>query len=150
MQENLNQHTEGGDSDDGMELGMVFVQPKAGRFCYAGARFPLFILNRGEMQEIKGDKKGIGYRHIDFDQDFTEYTLDMETGMRLYMVSDGVIDQIGGDKRRSFGKNRFRAMLLEMANLPLHQQGAMLNQALVAYQGAEQRRDDVSIMGLEF
>ena len=41
-------------------------------------------------------------------------------------------------------------MLLEMANLPLHQQGAMLNQALVAYQGAEQRRDDVSIMGLEF
>lgn len=150
MQENLNQHTEGGDSDDGMELGMVFVQPKAGRFCYAGARFPLFILNRGEMQEIRGDKKGIGYRHIDFDQDFTEYTLDMETGMRLYMVSDGVIDQIGGDKRRSFGKNRFRAMLLEMANLPLHQQGAMLNQALVAYQGAEQRRDDVSIMGLEF
>ena len=150
MQENLNQHTEGGDSDDGMELGMVFVQPKAGRFCYAGARFPLFILNRGEMQEIKGDKKGIGYRHIDFNQEFTEYTLDMETGMRLYMVSDGVIDQIGGDKRRSFGKNRFRAMLLEMANLPLHQQGAMLNQALVAYQGAEQRRDDVSIMGLEF
>lgn len=150
MQENLNQHTQGGDSDDGMELGMIFVQPQAARFCYAGARFPLFILCQGEMQEIKGDKKGIGYRHIDFDQDFTEYTLDIVPGMRLYMVSDGVIDQIGGDKRRSFGKNRFRSMLLEMANLPLHQQGAKLNQALIAYQGAEHRRDDVSIMGLEF
>ena len=150
MQENLNQHTQGGDSDDGMELGMIFVQPQAARFCYAGARFPLFILSQGEMQEIKGDKKGIGYRHIDFDQDFTEYTLDIVSGMRLYMVSDGVIDQIGGDKRRSFGKNRFRSMLLEMAKLPLHQQGTKLNQALIAYQGAEHRRDDVSIMGLEF
>ena len=150
MQENLNQHTEGGDSDDGMELGMIFVQPQAGRFCYAGARFPLFILNRGEMHEIKGDKKGIAYRHIDFEQDFTEYTLDIESGMRLYMVSDGVIDQIGGNKRRSFGKNRFRSLLLEMADLPLHQQGAILNQALIEYQGAEHRRDDVSIMGLEF
>ena len=150
MQENLNQHTQGGDSDDGMELGMIFVQPQAAKFCYAGARFPLFILSQGEMQEIKGDKKGIGYRHIDFDQDFTEYSFDIEPGLRLYMVSDGVIDQIGGDKRRSFGKNRFRAMLLEMANLPLHQQGAKLNQALIAYQGAEHRRDDVSIMGLEF
>ena len=150
MQENLNQHTEGGDSDDGMELGMIYVQPQAARFCYAGARFPLFILNQGEMQEIKGDKKGIGYRHIQFDQDFTEYTLDIEHGMRLYMVSDGLIDQIGGEKRRSFGKNRFRSMLLEMTNLPLHQQGAKLNQTLIEYQGAEQRRDDVSIMGLEF
>ena len=150
MQENLNQHTEGGDSDDGMELGMIFVQPQADRFCYAGARFPLFILNRDEMHEIKGDKKGIAYRHINFDQDFTEYTLDIEPGMRLYMVSDGVIDQIGGEKRRSFGKNRFRSLLLEMADLPLHQQGAILNQALIQYQGAEHRRDDVSIMGLEF
>ena len=69
-----------------------------------------------------------------------------------YYASSEYLDALHftGDKRRSFGKNRFRAMLLEMANLPLHQQGAMLNQALVAYQGAEQRRDDVSIMGLEF
>ena len=150
MQENLNQHTEGGDSDDGMELGMVYVRPKAGQLCYAGARFPLFILARGEIQEIKGDKKGIGYRHIHFDQDFTEYALDIEPGMRLYMVSDGLIDQIGGERRRSFGKNRFRSLLLEMINEPLHQQGTKLVQALTDYQGAEQRRDDVSILGLEF
>ena len=70
--------------------------------------------------------------------------------MRLYMVSDGLIDQIGGERRRSFGKNRFRSLLLEMINEPLHQQGTKLVQALTDYQGAEQRRDDVSILGLEF
>jgi len=150
MQTNLNQHIQGGDSDDGMELGALFVRPTAGTVCFVGARFPLFIQKEGEIVELKSDKRGIGYRHIPYDQEFTEQVLGISPGLRIYMVSDGVIDQIGGVQHRAFGKRRFKELLASLAGLPMPRQGERLYQALVAYQGQEARRDDVSIVGLEF
>jgi len=150
MQTNLNQHIQGGDSDDGMELGALFVRPTAGTVCFVGARFPLFIQKEGEIVELKSDKRGIGYRHIPYDQEFTEQVLRISPGLRIYMVSDGVIDQIGGVQHRAFGKRRFKELLASLAGLPMPRQGEHIYQALVAYQGQESRRDDVSIVGLEF
>lgn len=150
MQQSLNQHTLGGDSDDGMELGVLFVRPTAGTICFVGARFPLFVQEDDEITEIKADKRGIGYRHIPFHQEFTENLLEIKPGLRLYMVSDGLIDQIGGERRRSFGKKRFKELLSSLSGLPLSKQGELIYQALIDYQGQESRRDDVSILGLDF
>jgi len=150
MQTSLNQHTQGGDSDDGMELGVLFVRPSAGTVCFVGARFPLFVQADGEIVEFKADKRGIGYRHIPFEQEFTETALEIKAGLRLYLVSDGLIDQIGGEKRRAFGKKRFRELLSSLSGLSMPRQGERIYQALLEYQGQESRRDDVSLLGMEF
>lgn len=150
MQKSLNQHNQGGDSDDGMELGLLFVRPGTGTVCFVGARFPLFVQEDGNIVEIKADKRGIGYRHIPLDQAFTEHCLVIKPGLRLYMVSDGLIDQIGGENRRAFGKRRFKELLSSLAGLAMPKQGEIIYQALIEYQGRESRRDDISILGLEF
>lgn len=150
VQTSLNQHVDGGDSDDGMELGMCYLEPGAEHLIFVGARFPLFVVTGKDILEIKPDRKGIGYRGLPYDPEFTEHRLALEPGLRLYMVSDGVFDQVGGEKRRGFGKNRFKELLASLADVPFEEHGERIYQALCAYQGDESRRDDVSIMGLEY
>ncbi|EKO40524.1 MAG: PAS domain S-box [Solidesulfovibrio magneticus str. Maddingley MBC34] len=149
IQTSLNQHLDGGESDDGMELGMCYVAPDRQSMLFVGARFPLFLEADGDIIEIKSDKKGIGYRGIAYDQEYHEHLVPLRPGLRLYLVSDGLFDQVGGERRRGFGKNRFKDCLRAIAGEPFDQHGARLFAALQAFQGDEIRRDDVSIMGLE-
>ncbi len=150
VQSSLNQHTHGGESDDGMELGICYFPPEHTDMIYVGARFPLFIMRDDEIEEIKPNKKGIGYRGIPQEQHFEERHIHLEPGLRLYMVSDGVFDQIGGEKRQGFGKKRFKSALLSLTDVPFAEHGQHLYTMLENYQGNEKRRDDVSMLGLEF
>ncbi|OSM06937.1 FIST N-terminal domain-containing protein [Magnetofaba australis] len=149
VQRVLKQDLAQGESDDGMELGMLYLQPSSRRIIFSGARFPVFILSGGEVKEIKGDKRGIGYRGIPYDQAFTAHELSVAEGSALYLTSDGLIDQIGGEKNRSFGKKRFTQLLLDIADLPMAQQKVRLQEALAAWQGPNTRRDDVSVIGFK-
>ncbi len=63
------------------------------------------------------------------------------------MSSDGIFDQIGGPKRRGFGKKRFTKLLGTIQHLPMAEQGDAIYQQPVDYQGEEKRRDDVSAIG---
>ena len=65
------------------------------------------------------------------------------------MTSDGLIDQVGGEKRRMFGKKRFKSLLLDIQNKTMAEQKEIIYQALLDYQGDERRRDDVSVAGFK-
>lgn len=152
VQATLSQHLAVGVSDDGLELGAIFIVPEKRELVFAGARFSLFVVREtpdSEVSEVKGDKKGIGYRGIPFDQSFVNHPVSYEAGSRLYMSSDGFIDQVGGRRRRSFGKRRFRDLLKSLHSLPMSEQKTGLERALAKYQGSEIRRDDISVIGLK-
>ena len=147
VQTGLNQHTEAGGSDDGMELGLCYLPEGNDRLRFCGARFPLYILEDGEVTEVKGDKRGIGYRSIPLDFAYTAQEIDLRPRQRFFMSTDGLFDQIGGERRRSYGKKRFFDLLVELRSEPLSIHGQRILENLVAFQGDEKRRDDVSVVG---
>ena len=65
------------------------------------------------------------------------------------MASDGLLDQIGGPKRRGFGKKRLKELLLTIQHQTMSEQRAAVIKTLRDYQGEELRRDDVSVMGFK-
>ena len=134
---------------DGLELGLCFLQPGDRKIIFAGARMPLFIDHGDRIEQIKADKKGIGYRGIPFDFEYSNNEIEIRDGMRFFMTSDGIIDQIGGKKRRGFGKKRFISLLESLRCKPLSDCGEIIYDELVAYEGDENRRDDVSIVGFK-
>ena len=117
---------------------------------FAGARFELLINQGWEIETIKGTKKGMGYRGIPYTQEYDEISVELKPGQSFYMTSDGMIDQIGGEKKRMFGKKRFRKLLLDIQDKPMPDQKHALHNALVEYQADEKRRDDVSLIGFKF
>ena len=138
-----------GDSDDGLEAGACFLQRGRPTLTFAGARFSLFVSEVGEVREVKGDKSGLGYRGIARNVSFTNQTVDFVPDALYYMTSDGLIDQIGGEKSRSFGKRRFKELLTSIRDIPMDQQRDQVQQALSDWQGDQRRRDDVSILGFK-
>ncbi len=96
---------------------------------------------------IKGDELGIGYRHVPHDRAFTNHQVPLTQGSAYYLFGDGPVDQVGGDKRRAFGKKRIIALLEERLGRPLAEQRDAITAAFNAYQRDEIRRDDVAMVG---
>jgi len=147
VQTGLGQHTESGGSDDGMELGVCYVPPDMSSLRFCGARFTLFVREGGQVEEVKGDRRGIGYRGIPLDFPFEAREIAVRSGQQFFMTTDGLPDQIGGEKRRSYGKKRFLELLSEQDGQPLGAYPERILTSLAEFQGEEKRRDDVSVVG---
>jgi len=143
-----NEDVEGG-SDDGLELGAVYLDADLANITFAGARFSVFISDGAEVREVKGTKAGLGYRAFPFDQAYAEQHFPVEDGCAYYMASDGYTDQVGGKRSLMFGKKRLKTLLKKIHSLPMTEQDARLRQAFEDYQGENVRRDDVSVIGFK-
>ena len=145
----LRQDTDESESDDGFECGICLIDDLAKKITYVGARFELWSVKDDELTEIKGDKVGIGYRRTAMNYSFTEHTLPIEKDTCYYMTSDGLIDQVGGAKRRAFGKRRLKGIILDCSRMSMVKQAAHILRAFEEYQHHEERRDDISLVGFK-
>lgn len=151
IRKKLSREEEGhGASNDGLELGVTYLDANApGRLAFSGARQSLFRVGNGEVMEIKGRKFGIGYADVAEDLNTETHLVEATPSMTFYMVSDGIIDQVGGTKRRGFGKRRLKDTLLSIQDRPMAEQGGAILESFAAYQGEEKRRDDVTLVGFK-
>ncbi|MBI4985680.1 MAG: SpoIIE family protein phosphatase [Rhodocyclales bacterium] len=140
---------EGEGADDGMDAAFIRVDSRRRTLSYAGAHLPILLLRPdGEQVEvIDGDRHGVGYAATPMDQAWTNHQVELPEGSSVYCFTDGFVDQLGGDKRIAFGKRRTREGILRHRRQPMPEQRTALLAALQAYQGAEQRKDDVSAIG---
>ena len=149
IQFSLNQHGGSGESDDGLELSACFIDLDNANVTFTGARLPLYVVEDGDVTEIKGTKSGLGYRGIPPTQEFEQVDIPLRPGQIYYMATDGLIDQVGGERRRMFGKKRFKELLLDVQGLPFDEQKRTIHQSFVDYQGEESRRDDVTVIAFK-
>ena len=136
-----------GETDDGFDAGVCFVNPAERTLVYSGARFPLLLSRGGVIEEIKGDRSGVGYRRVPSDVTFSETRLDLTGSEAFYMTTDGLIDQVGGERRRSFGRRRAIEVLARHQTVSMSAQRDALVAAFADHQGEERRRDDVTVIG---
>ena len=135
-------------SDDGMDAVFAWVEAQ-GPMTYASARMTVFKLGRHDPQpvDLPTDRVGAGYADTPPDYRWTNRTVTLRSGDAVYVSTDGIIDQIGGERKIAFGKKRLKETLLTHRERPLQEQGTAVLAALQRYQGEESRRDDISVFG---
>lgn len=145
---------DGDGSDDGMDTAFLWFDTAESNLIWASAKTPIFVLTppneteeNAKIEQINGDRTGVGYRTTSMRHTWNNHTLHIPAGTSVYITTDGIIDQPGGHKRIAFGKKRLKNVLLEQHTLPLHEQGSRIMQAFRAYQGEQTRRDDVTFFG---
>ena len=82
-------------------------------------------------------------------QPFTMHEIDLKPGYSIYINSDGYVDQFGGPRGKKFMSRNFKKLLLEIQDVPMQDQGKILDDRLLAWQGEEHDQvDDIIVIGI--
>nr|WP_211108848.1 SpoIIE family protein phosphatase [Azospirillum baldaniorum] len=136
-----------GGFDNGLDLALCYVQPAQRRLVYAGARLPLAVAGPDGLTEIRADRRSLGYRASGPAPAFTNHSLELQPGQTFYICTDGLTDQCGGERGRSFGKRRLHGVVEECSALPLDRQKECIEASLSGFQGDRPQRDDITMIG---
>ena len=144
----LRMRDEGRLFDDGLDMGVCLVNRKTRKAIFAGARIPVFILSNHELTWIKGDTESLGYKSSNPNHVFRNNHFDVPESSSLYLSTDGLIEQIGGDKRLPFGRAGFSRFIRDNGARPMIEQRDRLLDVFVHYRSGEDQRDDVTVLGV--
>lgn len=145
----LRQDREDSVSDNGLDGGLIYYNAKASRLRYAGAKTPLFFHTRGEISTWKSDKQSIGYKRTDVNFEFQNYEMEITDTTRIYLTTDGFLEQTGGEQGFRFSKSNFKKLIEKHRTLPMEKQRNAFMEDLRLYMGEEQQMDDITLVAFE-
>ncbi|UJF34669.1 SpoIIE family protein phosphatase [Paenibacillus hexagrammi] len=141
----LNQQDQSELADDGLDIALCYVGHE--QLIFAGGGSSLFVMDQETgLTVYKGNRASLGYRRTADDYPYTSTIISRNEGMTIYMLTDGIVDQSGGEKGFSFGKSRFKQFIEAHAALPLDKQRELFIAKLSEYQGKEDQRDDMTLL----
>lgn len=149
----LNQHQDGNrqNSDDGLDGLILRYEHTRRQISYAGAHSLLYCLSIENDTPISlhtGDRKGVGYASTPLDFKWHNHSIAIDEPLRIFMLTDGVIDQIGGPRKIAFGKKRLTQFFTEQRQVGMSLQKQRFIETFGHYQGTQIRRDDVTLLAL--
>ncbi|MBK6343602.1 MAG: serine/threonine-protein phosphatase [Flavobacteriales bacterium] len=133
---------------DGMDMSLCRIDRRQREILYAGAFRPLYWLHDGQLSVINGDRKPVGGAHLELERRFTCHKLAYQPGDRIYLFSDGYVDQFGGPERKRFMAARLHQLIEAHQHESLERQAELLEAAFLEWKGAEEQVDDVCLLGL--
>ena len=133
---------------DGMDIALCRIDRQEREILFAGAMRPLYWLHRGQLTVINGDRRPIGGSQHELDRRFTCHRLAFAEGDRIYLFSDGYVDQFGGPERKRFMAARLHTLLSAHPHLSMPEQAELLEHAFLEWKGGEEQVDDVCMIGL--
>ena len=138
----------GNDSKNGLDIVLCIVDTETSQMKYAGAFNPLYIIRNGSLMEFKASKCPIG--HYQVERKFENNTIELENNDLIYLCSDGLQDQFGGESNRKFTKNRFRELLLSIHSKTMSEQQEIIAASLANWQGKLSQTDDITLFGVKW
>lgn len=143
---NSNQSVE---NNDGMDIGLVCLDPAARTVEFAGAFRPLLVARAdGSQLDIAGSRYPIGF-YSNVEKRFDKHVLQLEQGDALYLLTDGYTDQFGGEHNKKLNRRNFKELIGSMAGMDMAEQEAFLEYALNNWKQSNEQTDDILVIGLK-
>lgn len=140
---------EQGVSQDSLDIALCVFDLRGREVRFAGARSSFYYLDtNGQLNEVKGNRRSVGGLQRESRRFYTTITLPMSEISRIYLTTDGLVDQHDSEGKK-FGKRRLFSLLVSTSAFPIEEQGKRVLEELLLHQKSELQRDDITILGLE-
>lgn len=137
-------------SYDGMDLAICTIDQENSQLEFAGANRHLYYFKDKELEQIKGNRFGIGGGHVNLNKEFINHRIMFNKGDKIYLFTDGFPDQFSGDKGKRMMTKNLVKLINNTASYCLHDQCHRLNESLDKWQGRAEQTDDILLLGLQF
>lgn len=138
-------------NNDGMDLGLVYVKPidsDTFEVQYSGAKNQMLVAEKHKVSILKSDRKILGGRNSQDNMTFSTITKNLKKGDRLYLYTDGIIDQ-PNPKRKAFSNKLLKDVIWKSMGLSIQEQQEVITQAFHRHKAGADLRDDVTCIGVE-
>ncbi|MCS7027155.1 MAG: SpoIIE family protein phosphatase [Bacteroidia bacterium] len=130
---------------DGMDISLCRINLKTKHIQFSGANHILYIFQNGQMYEHKTDKMPIGGQH---EYTFTTYEIQFNSNDILYMFTDGITDQFGGEEGKKFSRKQLASLLESIHTLPAQQQLERIQKHILEWRKDIPQTDDMLVIGI--
>jgi PAS domain S-box-containing protein len=169
----LHQRGKIGEPQDGMDLSLCVINNSEGVLSFAGAYSYTYLVRNGSPDEeivnlskqgriklnyspdkpafiiyFKPDRMPIGI-HTKDSIPFSQISVKIQKGDKIYMTTDGFSDQFGGELCKKLHTSAVERILLKISSLPIHEQKKELESFITAWKGKNDQVDDILIFGVE-
>ncbi|MBE9610622.1 biofilm regulation protein phosphatase SiaA [Chitinilyticum piscinae] len=129
-----------------MDAAFCYVNEREQLLCFAGAKLPLFVHTENGIERLPGGRRAIAERR---QGEWHNEIRPLAGVSALYLATDGLFDQAGGEEGFGLGERRFADWLVVLSGL---QDAAgreqQLEQAMQAWRGRHELRDDMAVVGV--
>ena len=151
---------------DGMDICLCRWNKETNMLTYSGANNALWlirnknnqdncndivkIVSKGDLDliEIPADPQPVG-RFGNTLEPFTNRSIQLKSGDRIYAFSDGYYDQFGGPKGKKLKPRVMKELLLDTFDQPMGEQKVALIKKHEEWKGTFEQVDDICIVGIE-
>lgn len=131
---------------DGMDISLCALNVKTGQLSWSGANNNLWYLSNDMLCEIKAHNQPIGIS--DVPTPFPTHELSLNQGDVIYLLTDGFVDQFGGEKGKKFKRRQLEGLLHATGGMSLETQKRTLERVFDNWRGELEQVDDVTVIGI--
>lgn len=152
VRKTLKQDTPEAEARDGMDIALCKVNYKKNKLDFAGAHRPLYYLKHdGEFVQYKGTLKAIGGIPMQNrkEKEFENHTINFHKKDKIFIFSDGLADQIGGENNRKLKNSQIRNVLIENKDKSIEEFYTVIENTFFNWKGSNKQIDDILLIGVE-
>jgi len=131
---------------DSADIALVRLDKESNELLFASANRPLYLIRENELQVYNGEKYHSSRETIAL-HEFTNQELKLQAKDMVYLFSDGLSDQFGGEKNKKFMSYRLKELLVRISNQSSHEQYTSISQTFSDWKGLHTQTDDVLLVG---
>lgn len=132
---------------DGMDITVLQKNKRTGEWFMASANRPVFVGNTDEMKIVRPDKFPIG-AYFGNEKNFRTQQLPVRPGEMIYLFTDGITDQFGGQRGKKLKLKGFHEVITTLSAETPNQQLLGLEVFFQKWQGKLEQLDDVLVVGI--
>lgn len=135
---------------EGLDISVCRVNLKERKLWFSAAHHKMLVVKRsGEYEVYAGDSHHIGMP-LAFDEKFTRHELQLDEGDQIYLFTDGIYDQKGGDEGKKLYLKRLVNKIVSNRELAPHRQKLEFESFIENWMKEKPQMDDMLLFGLKF
>jgi serine phosphatase RsbU (regulator of sigma subunit) len=142
----INKYKRKNKTHDSMDLSIVVLDEADNKLYFAGSNTSIYHVNENNSEEIKGNTLLAGIGYLPEGTSFTTHQRSINNNSRIYMYTDGIRDQFGGERNKKFGSAAFKKMMADTTGLSINEQVSKIWQQVKKWKGNVSQTDDITLV----